>query len=305
MQSFRQSAPILLALLTPLVTAQPAPSQEGTPSSAPAGATAQTAREEQPLSPLEIARRRFIELADAGDEAGLATFFRAQPELALQVIDADLEASLAVWEDSPEEPDEVRIAALAARALLGARVAARALERPILLDYAVAFTSWDERDKRSFRAAQAVYRRALSELEKGDAQTALYLAIEVRDRAVLIGDWWGVAMGRRAEGRCYQLLQSPEDAQVAFTYALLIDRRLGLAGDELTDLEGLADTLAASGRWARARHAADQGVALARRLGESARAAGLLRRRAAAERALGDEEAAERSEAEAAELTQR
>ncbi|MDP6539922.1 MAG: hypothetical protein QF410_10305 [Planctomycetota bacterium] len=250
---------------------------------------AQDSRREQ----VATAYRR---LADARDDAGLEALWREHPGLALVTIDADLEGGLALWEEATEDPPVERIAHLHERALFAARAASRASGHPILADYAASFAGWSDLDKRNFRAGQALYARALEELEKGEFETALIAARETRDRAAPLGDWWGTAMGYAAEGRALQSAGLTDHALAALGTARLLYHDLGLGGSELGVLRRMVVLLQTAERWGRARIAASAGVELARRYGDTEAQRDLLRARGHLERRLGLEAEAAASE---------
>src|SRR6185436_19681165 len=71
-------------------------------------------------------RKSFVALYEKKDEAGLAKLWKDNPYEILTSIDEDLEGALAVWEKSPDKPDEKAIGEKHARALWGARIASEA-----------------------------------------------------------------------------------------------------------------------------------------------------------------------------------
>lgn len=216
---------------------------------------------------------RYRELADAGDEAGLAALWANAPGLVLVTIDEDLEASLAAWEADPDAPDASAIDVLQARALLGARVASQATGNAIFKDYASAFVGWDDAQKRAFRQGQAAFGEAIGALRGGDALTALDAARRCTALAEPLGDWWGTAMGLSAQGQALLLLGRAEEAVVPAGRSVLLYDQLGLAGAEYGALGTLVDALVATASWPRAHAACEQALTLAHTLGDDEGAA--------------------------------
>jgi tetratricopeptide (TPR) repeat protein len=256
-----------------------------------------------PTIPLQDTRReRVVEeyrrLGDARDGDGLRALWKANPDLVLVTIDADLEGGLALWEEAVEAPPTERIAHLHERALFAALAASEALAQPILADYAASFVGWNDLEKLNFRAGQALYARALGELEAGDFEVALAAARETRDRAAPLGDWWGTAMGYSAEGRALQGAGLSEHALAAYGIARLLYHDLGLRWNELEVLSRMVSVLRSVERWPRARVAAQAGLELARRFEHGEEVRELLRARAQIERRMGLEQEAQASEAE-------
>lgn len=263
-----------------------------------------------PLEPLPIqgderraaVRAKYEELAARRDAAGLATLWSENRDLILQTIDGDLEGGLAIWEESPKQPDQERIRELHERALFAALVASDAIGHPIFADYASSFVGWSVDERRSFRAGQAIYRRALDELKAENHDHAIAAAQETRERALPLGDWWGVAMGHAAEGRALQAGGHLEEALGAYSTACILYHDLGLVWSEYQNLRSMAEILQALERWTRAHTALQQALALARRFEDSAAVREILSARAQVERKLGREETAAATEAELAEL---
>lgn len=258
-----------------------------------------------PVHPLQqeerrgLVRQQYEALSEKRDADGLAKLWTANQDLILQTIDADLEGGLAEWEKSPQDPDDARIEALYGRALFGATAASRATGSPIFADYASSFVGWNEEQKRNFRAGQALYKRALDEIQAEEYDAAIAAAQDSRERAVSLGDWWGVAMGTSAEARALQAGGHLDEALAAYGTARLLYHELGLARSEYQNLRALADLSRALDRFPRAHAALEQALELARRLELKDDRADLLRARAGVERALGRDEDAAASEAEA------
>lgn len=235
---------------------------------------------------------RYEELAAAGDREGLAQLWRDNVGLVLQTIDGDLEGSLALWEASPETPPTEEIDALHTRALFGASVAAEAIDRPLLLDYATSFVGWTEPEKHAFRAGQAVYGRAVQELREGDKEVAYAAGLETVERAMALGDWWGAAMGYGVRGEAARAQGFHEDALSNLSLARALNHALGLEYSEYRNLQGMLGA-------ARALERLPRSLAIARELAGSAEAFGdaeglrsALGAQAELEEALGHAEAA-------------
>ncbi len=248
-----------------------------------------------------VVRDRYRALCEARDEAGLVDLWRTHEDLILVTIDADLEAGLAVWEEAPDDPDQESIDALHGRALFGARAASRATGRAIFHDYAASFVGWDADQRAALRVEQRIYQRALGELAKPDIDPSgaeSIVAREVWERALVLGDWWGVAMGFEVEGRAHLRGGRHKDALVAFSQARLYFDQLGLVDSELETLRHLVRVTEALGTWERSRALAADALALARAHGRTEPLRELLQGRARAERALGRDEDAQRTAGE-------
>lgn len=283
---------MLLSTLLVLLAATPAPHAASTP----------RGLQDAPAPDRRVVvRDRYRALAEARDEAGLVDLWRTHEDLILVTIDADLEAGLAVWEEAPEDPDQERIDALHGRALFGARAASRATGRAIFHDYAASFAGWDAEQRAALRIEQRIYQRALGELTKPEIDPSgaeSIVAREVWERALVLGDWWGVAMGFEVEGRAHLRGGRHKDALVAFSQARLYFDQLGLVDSELEVLRHLVRLTEALGTWERSRALAADALALARARGRTEHLRELLQGRARAERALGRDAQAERTEAE-------
>lgn len=229
----------------------------------------------------------------AEDAEGLAELWREHPGSILVTIDADLEASLSIWEADPGAPDEEAIAALHARAVWAAEVASATTGRPIFIDYAAAFVGWNDQQKQRFRGGQQSFARARAAAQAREFEAALEAAVACRDLALPLGDWWGSAMGYAMEGRALLELERTEEAIAPLGQARLIYQQLGLTGSEYGALRGLVDGLADLGAWERVRVSADAAVAMARKLDDFDGQRLLLGRRREAELALGLEEQAQ------------
>jgi hypothetical protein len=235
---------------------------------------------------------RFFEARDAD---GLAAVWIANPGAILVTIDADLEASLSLWEANPSQPDAEAVTALHDRAVWGAEVASRATGRSIFADYASAFVGWTTEQKVAFRGGQQAFGRARGALGERDLDAALEAARECRDLALPLGDWWGAAMGLSMEGQVLLALDRSEEAVVPLEQGRLIYANLGLTGSEYGVLRAMVDVLANLERWPRARVAADHAAAMAEEFGDTAGLSVLLGRRREAELALGMDDAAART----------
>lgn len=208
----------------------------------------------------EKVRSRFAELFVERDGEGLRRLWSEHPRLVLPTIDGDLEGSLALWEAAPEEPDLQKIRSMHERALWGARIAVEVTGQPILADYAASFIGWDSDQKKAFRAGQAAHSRSRKALEGGQLEEALAAARECRRLAAPLGDWWGVAMGLAAEGRCLARMGDDEAAVGALGQARLYYSQLGLQESEYGVLMDLCESLVKLERWPRALECADAGL---------------------------------------------
>ena len=94
-------------------------------------------------------------------------------------------------------------------------------------------------------------------------------AVECRELAEPLGDWWGTAMGFGAEGQALAALGRHEQALVALARARLIHHDLGLFGSECRNLLGMLAALDALGRPTRADGVAARAAELAERLGDA------------------------------------
>src|SRR5689334_9024 len=213
-------------------------------------------------------RKQFVELAGKQDKDALVALWKANPGLVLQVIDQDLEGSLAAMEKG-EPVDSAKVKERQQRALFGAECAVIASGHPILMDYASSFVGWNAEQKRQFRDGQKVYGASGEALSKGDKAAALAKGKECIERASALGDWWGTAMGYDAVGRAAQAMGGIDDAITAISQARLINHDLGLQGEEYQELALLTDLCIASERWQRALTCAREGQALAKSLGDA------------------------------------
>ena len=205
-----------------------------------------------------------------GNVERLADHWRSAPGRVLVTIDADLEGSLALREEvrGAEATEEQRsavesqVSELHGRALFAARVAAEALDRPLILDYAASFCGWDEDQRGAFRAGQQKYREASRALGSGELEAALAAALECVELAEPLGDAWGTAMGLSLAARLQAEDGRHEQALVLAGRARLLHRGLGLRGGELQDLHTIAASSLALDRRARALAAARLGVSM-------------------------------------------
>ena len=220
----------------------------------------------------------YHEACAAEDAAALTALWREAPGRILPTFDADLEAGLAQWEASPEDPDEEAIAALHGRALWAARVASDATGHPIFADYASSFVGWGPDEKRRFRRGQQAYGRAMGALREGRLDDALSAGRECKELALPLGDWWGSAMGYTAEAMALVQLERWDEALVAAGQGRNLYRDLGLRGSEYQNARILADGAHALGRTSRARVAYRAALALAEEVGDEPGAAQLRER---------------------------
>lgn len=216
----------------------------------------------------------YHEAAAAGDADRLAELWRSAPERVLVTIDADLEGSLSLVEKwtgpMPEntkgkavQEDMKKVAALHERAVFGARVAARAIDRPLLADYAVSFTGWTPEQQAQFRKGQQTFGQAREALGAGELDRALELAQKTAELAEPLGDWWGTAMGRSLAARVAWEQGNSELAVLESARARSIHHAIGLAGSEASDLIVLAEASLALGNRQRAAEAVRAGLELA------------------------------------------
>ncbi len=225
--------------------------------------------------PLENRREevttKYHELFEARNVPGMQELWSENVDLVLQVIDADLEGSLAKWEAAKDAPPLQEIEALQERAMFGARCASVALSQPIFLDYAASFSGWTDEQKHDFRQGQKVYARALQELEEGgDPEVAWEAAKEVVLRALPLGDWWGVAMGYGVQGKALQQMGQLEDALSAYSRGRLLNADLGLQHAEYRNLQGMLSCLRSLERWERALVVAEAAIEYAKVFGDEA-----------------------------------
>ena len=192
-------------------------------------------------------------LAEASDMGGLVELFKANEYKALGMVDQDLEGSLSIWEGAPDAattPDA--IAELHKRALFGAKAASAAFDRPIFLDYASAFCSWNDDEKRDFRAGQAAFGEARGAFKSEDLEGARKAAEKCTELALPLGDWWGCAMGLGASGSAKIMLGDYSEALADLSRARLLNNGLGLRGSELANLKGMLTCLNQLGHTQRA-----------------------------------------------------
>jgi len=234
---------LLLALATPLTLAL-----------APALTPAPLVQDVQkPLDEL------YADHFTAQDATAMAKAWAANEPRVLGTIDADLEASLAIWEQamSRDEPgltadETAEIAMRHQRALFGARAATEDFDRPIFLDYTSAFVSWNAEQKEAFRAGQAAFRNAIGGLGKEDWQAARAAATECVALAQPLGDWWGTAMGLGVIGAAEAQLGNHDAALSALGQSRLLNASLGLRGAERRDLQTMLAVLQETGQTHRA-----------------------------------------------------
>ncbi len=192
-------------------------------------------------------------LAEAGDMDGLVELWKANEYKTLSLIDQDLEGSLSIWESAPDAPSSPdAIAALHKRALFGARAASSAFHRPIFLDYASSFCSWNDAEKRNFRAGQAAFGKTRGAFSKGDFEAAQAASEECTNLALPLGDWWGCAMGLGGSGNAKMGMGDFSGALSDLSRARLINNGLGLRGSELGNLQGMLTCLTELGHTPRA-----------------------------------------------------
>jgi hypothetical protein len=230
----------------------------------PAGSTVQ---EE---APIDLATQ-YANLAADQDLDGLVALWRANEERVLGTIDRDLEGSLSLWESTQGETGEEKpvpedaqaaIADLHARALLGARAASLAFDRPIFLDYAASFVSWNTAQKRAFRAGQAAFGASMEAFGEGAVETARNSAEACTELALPLGDWWGTAMGLGASGSAKLALGDHEAALADLSRARLLNHQLGLGNAETRNLGQMLTCLEELEAWPRALAVCDSLIAM-------------------------------------------
>lgn len=236
-----------------------------------------------PAEPAQSAREQvtaaYREAFAARRGEALRQLWRENAGLVLITIDADLEASLAAWEGSPDKPPATEIASLQARALWGAQMATQVTGRPIFDDYAAAFVSWNDEEKQRFRAGQKAYRRAVDGLKAGAHAEAFVAARECRETAERLGDWWGAAMGYSAEGSALEAAGRPEEALSAAANARLLYYQFGLSRKEFLHLRSMTKLCMSLERWRRAHVCANAALDLAREFEEADAVREILRQR--------------------------
>jgi hypothetical protein len=245
---------------------------------------------------------RYHAAFEARDADALGALWASDPGRVLVTIDADLEASLSVWEANSEDPDQASIDGLLERAQFGAEVASSTLGEPIFADYASSFAGWTPEQKRQFRAGQKAYGDSRRAGGAGELETSLAKARECVQCAEPLGDWWGTAMGLLAEAQALQSLERPQEALVAASRARLLYHQLGLGSSEVGALQLQTLAALAADRPLRARSSANAMLALFGEDGPPAGRAAAYALRAQAERSLGLEEAAAESAAAAQRL---
>lgn len=221
-------------------------------------------------NPKEV-RAKFTAAHASSDAKACAALWRAHPGVVLQVIDADLEGSLNVREKAKAETltadEQKKVDEMHARALFGARAAYEASGDPLILDYASSFVAWDAAQRKSFREGQKAYSVAMDAVQKNDAKAALSAGEQCLALASPLGDWWGTQMGYEAIARAKQAGGDKAGALEAWSYARSISRSLGLQSGELAALAEMSTVAAELGRNARALACAEQGAALAKKIG--------------------------------------
>jgi hypothetical protein len=209
---------------------------------------------------------RYEALSAAGDHAGLVALWTELPDAAVQVIDRDLEGSLALWEEEGEAK-RAEIEALILRAIGGAQAATEATGRRRILDYVTSFAGWNTEQKATFRAGQEACGEGRRALADGDATAALERGRACRSFAEPLGDWWGTAMGLHVEGSALAASDDDEGAANALARGRLIYRELGLTSSALRIEAELVPILIRLGRGPRAEAMIRDGIGTAERLG--------------------------------------
>jgi hypothetical protein len=240
-----------------------------------------------PQNTREQVTAQYHKLAAAKDAPALAKLWKDNVGLVLQTIDADLEGSLALWENAPEAAPATEIKALQQRALFGAQVASEALGQPIFLDYTSSFVDWDASQKHAFRNGQQLYGRAMKDIKAEDFEHAYDAARETVERASALGDWWGTAMGYGAQGAAAQAMGNFEDGLLGFSMARQINNSLGLRSSEYRNLSGMLTCAVAMERRQRALSTAKDLAKMAEAFGDMATLKKTLHTQAELESQLG------------------
>jgi hypothetical protein len=191
-------------------------------------------------------------LSEAADMDGLVALWTENEYRALSAIDQDLEGSLALWESGLDPEKTAAMEGLQARAMFGAAAATKAFDRPIFLDYASAFCSWNDAEKAAFRGGQAANGRAYEAKGEGKLEAARDAAEECTALALPLGDWWGCAMGLGGSGSFKLELGDAKGGLSDLSRARLINQSLGLRGSELRNLKGMLACLTELGHTPRA-----------------------------------------------------
>ena len=191
-------------------------------------------------------------LSAEGNVDGLVELWQENEYRALSTIDQDLEGSLALWEGGLDAEKTAAMEAMQERAMFGAAAATKAFDRPIFLDYAAAFCSWNDEEKVAFRAGQAANGRAYEARGEGNMEAARDAAEECTNLALPLGDWWGCAMGLGGSGGFKLQLGDAKGGLSDLSRARLINQSLGLRGSELRNLKGMLTCLVELGHTPRA-----------------------------------------------------
>jgi len=191
-------------------------------------------------------------LSEARDMDGLVALWQENEYRTLSTIDQDLEGSLALWESGLDAAKTAAMNGMQERALFGAAAATKAFDRPIFLDYASAFCSWNDAEKAAFRGGQAANGRAYEAKGEGKLKEARDAAEECTALALPLGDWWGCAMGLGGSGGFKLELGDAKGGLSDLSRARLINQSLGLRGSELRNLKGMLACLIELGHTPRA-----------------------------------------------------
>src|SRR6185369_5464187 len=162
----------------------------------------------------------------------------------LPTIDEYLEGSLSLIEDAAKKNakvDDAKIQEMHATAIFGARAADVAFDTTIFADYASSYAGFTPEQQKSFRRGQAAHHESSAALKSKKFDVALARAMECRDLAQPLGDWWGTAMGLSAMGAAYEGLGKKEEALGAHSQAALIYGTLRLGGNAYRDMVASAE----------------------------------------------------------------
>lgn len=204
-------------------------------------------------------KERYADAFASQNMTGLVELWKVNEYRVLHTIDADLEGSLALWEEAMSregatltDAESNQIKELHARAVFGARAASEAFDRPIFLDYASAFVSWNAEQKEAFRAGQAAFSEAVGAMGQGDWEGAMKAADRCTELALPLGDWWGTAMGMGMSGAANAQLGNNDTALRLLAQSRLINDGLGLRSAARRDLQIMMGVLTKTEQWQRA-----------------------------------------------------
>lgn len=218
---------ILLPLLSTISTTANA-NDVAVPAIVAAAPLAASAAPEQSLSIGRLER-----WLDDGDKDLVTQAFRRHPEEVLPFIDRYLETGLKIIEENGTYEDSMK---LFRRAIKFSQAATDTWRDPIFIEYAGNFASWNETERRNFRAGQAAYKagaRAMKEKKTDEAAAHFRRALDLSEP---LGDSWGMQM---AYGGLAEAAMAASEWQAAndwATKAMDMAGRLQLRGDEIDQI---------------------------------------------------------------------